>query len=144
MVSKSGGTPEPQIGMDQVRNSLEEIGGNWSSQAIAITMENSKLDNQDVLYEYYKQTKPHLNNEEIPSFYLDDAILTNYFISIAYKNLKNKKSHIKYKNWAYDQMIELKSRMDIDHQELFMDKWLNKKILDLRSHHPAGYYYYYY
>ena len=75
----------------------------------------------------------HLNNEEIPSFYLDDAILTNYFISIAYKNLKNKKSHIKYKNWAYDQMIELKSRMDIDHQELFMDKWLNKKILDSKN-----------
>jgi len=23
----------------------------------------SKLDNEDLLYEYYKQTKPHLNNE---------------------------------------------------------------------------------
>ncbi len=45
-VSKSGGTPEPLIGMEQARHFLESFGGNWQSQAVAITMKNSPLDSQ--------------------------------------------------------------------------------------------------
>ena len=44
VVSKSGGTPEPQIGMEQARHFLEKRGCIWNSQAIAITMEGSDLD----------------------------------------------------------------------------------------------------
>jgi glucose-6-phosphate isomerase len=44
VVSKSGGTPEPRIGMEQVRARLEAIGGRWSEQAVAITMGGSRLD----------------------------------------------------------------------------------------------------
>lgn len=43
IVSKSGGTPEPRIAMDILRRNVEEKGINWSSQAIAITMSESKL-----------------------------------------------------------------------------------------------------
>ena len=43
VVSKSGGTPEPQIAMDQSRAFLENQGLNWSNAAIAITMDNSQL-----------------------------------------------------------------------------------------------------
>ena len=46
VVSKSGGTPEPLIGMEQVRFFLEKNGSQWNSQAVAITMKNSKLDQQ--------------------------------------------------------------------------------------------------
>ena len=43
-VSKSGGTPEPQLGMEQARHRLEASGGAWSKQAVAITMLDSRLD----------------------------------------------------------------------------------------------------
>ncbi|WP_461564666.1 glucose-6-phosphate isomerase [Synechococcus sp.] len=48
VVSKSGGTPEPHIGMVQARHRLEMHGCNWSGQAVAITMDSSKLDQEAV------------------------------------------------------------------------------------------------
>lgn len=44
VVSKSGGTPEPRIGMEQARARLEAAGGDWCGQAVAVTMEGSHLD----------------------------------------------------------------------------------------------------
>jgi glucose-6-phosphate isomerase len=44
VVSKSGGTPEPRIGMNQVRARLEALGADWSRQAVAVTMRHSQLD----------------------------------------------------------------------------------------------------
>jgi glucose-6-phosphate isomerase len=46
VVSKSGGTPEPHIGMNQARQRLESAGGHWSKQAVAVTLLGSKLDQQ--------------------------------------------------------------------------------------------------
>ncbi|BEV36222.1 glucose-6-phosphate isomerase [Synechococcus sp. M16CYN] len=45
-VSKSGTTPEPHLGMEQARFRVEEAGGNWTSQAVAVTMLDSLLDQQ--------------------------------------------------------------------------------------------------
>ncbi|AII43465.1 glucose-6-phosphate isomerase [Synechococcus sp. KORDI-100] len=45
-VSKSGGTPEPHLGMEQARHRLEAHGGTWAGQAVAVTMLDSKLDQQ--------------------------------------------------------------------------------------------------
>jgi glucose-6-phosphate isomerase len=45
-VSKSGGTPEPHLGMEQARHRVEAQGGSWAGQAVAITMLDSKLDQQ--------------------------------------------------------------------------------------------------
>ena len=45
-VSKSGGTPEPHLGMEQARYRVEECGGVWAQQAVAITMLDSRLDQQ--------------------------------------------------------------------------------------------------
>jgi glucose-6-phosphate isomerase len=44
VVSKSGGTPEPRIGMEQARARLESLGGTWQEQAVAVTMLGSRLD----------------------------------------------------------------------------------------------------
>ncbi len=46
VVSKSGGTPEPRLGMQQVRARLEQAGGSWAAQAVAVTMIGSRLDRQ--------------------------------------------------------------------------------------------------
>ncbi|EDY39324.1 glucose-6-phosphate isomerase [Cyanobium sp. PCC 7001] len=44
VVSKSGGTPEPRIAMEQVRERLTSQGGHWARQAVAVTMLGSRLD----------------------------------------------------------------------------------------------------
>ncbi len=44
VVSKSGGTPEPLIGMEQAMKFVQDNHQNWSSRAIAITSKGSKLD----------------------------------------------------------------------------------------------------
>nr|AUG32183.1 glucose-6-phosphate isomerase [Paulinella longichromatophora] len=46
VVSKSGTTPEPNLGMEQARARLEATGNSWPDQAVAITMSDSKLDQQ--------------------------------------------------------------------------------------------------
>ena len=46
VVSKSGSTPEPHIGMVETRRRLEQVGGRWPAQAVAITVPGSKLDRQ--------------------------------------------------------------------------------------------------
>ena len=46
VVSKSGSTPEPHIGMVETRRCLERLGGQWPGQAVAITLPGSKLDQQ--------------------------------------------------------------------------------------------------
>ncbi|MEB3169351.1 MAG: glucose-6-phosphate isomerase [Synechococcaceae cyanobacterium] len=46
VVSKSGGTPEPHLGMSQARARLEQQGGHWPGQAVAVTMLGSRLDQQ--------------------------------------------------------------------------------------------------
>ena len=44
VVSKSGGTPEPHLGMLQARRAVEAHGCSWARQAVAVTMVGSKLD----------------------------------------------------------------------------------------------------
>ena len=46
VVSKSGGTPEPHLGMIQSRERLERLGCRWSQHAVAVTMKDSKLDQE--------------------------------------------------------------------------------------------------
>jgi glucose-6-phosphate isomerase len=46
VVSKSGGTPEPHLGMVQARARLQAAGGHWSEQAVAVTMAGSHLDQE--------------------------------------------------------------------------------------------------
>ena len=47
----------------------------------------------------------------------------------AYKGANKTELHKKYFNLANDQMVELSNRMDIEHRQLFMDKWINKQIV---------------
>jgi glucose-6-phosphate isomerase len=46
VVSKSGGTPEPHIGMIHAKQKLLSHGCQWNGQAVAITMADSKLDQE--------------------------------------------------------------------------------------------------
>ena len=46
VVSKSGGTPEPHLGMVQARARVLAAGGQWNEQAVAVTMAGSQLDQE--------------------------------------------------------------------------------------------------
>ena len=63
------GKPIPES-IQKLMDFMEETGGDLNDY-VKLNQDYSKLDNQDLLYEYYKQTKPHLNNEEI-NFLMED------------------------------------------------------------------------
>ena len=63
------GKPLPE-NVQKLVDFMEETGGDLNDY-VKLNQDYSKLDNQDLLYEYYKQTKPHLNNEE-NNFLMED------------------------------------------------------------------------
>ena len=67
--SKATGKPLPE-NIQKLLDFMDETGGDLNDY-VRLNQDYSKLDNQDLLYEYYKQTKPHLNAEEI-NFLMED------------------------------------------------------------------------
>jgi len=68
------GKPLPE-NIQKLMDFMEETGGDLSDY-VKLNQDYSKLDDQNLLYEYYKQTKPHLNNEEI-NFLMEDSFSYN-------------------------------------------------------------------
>jgi len=67
--SEETGKPLPES-VEKLVNFMEETGGDLNDY-VKLNQDYSKLENNDLLYEYYKQTKPHLNTEEI-NFLMED------------------------------------------------------------------------
>jgi hypothetical protein len=68
--AEATGKPLPE-NIQKLVDFMEETGGSINDY-VKLNQDYSKLDNQDLLYEYYKQTKPHLNAEEI-NFLMEDT-----------------------------------------------------------------------
>ena len=68
--AEATGKPLPE-NIQKLMDFMEETGGDLSDY-VKLNQDYSKLDDQNLLYEYYKQTKPHLNNEEI-NFLMEDT-----------------------------------------------------------------------
>jgi hypothetical protein len=82
---------------------MEDTGGDLDDY-IKLNKDYSKLDEQDLLYEYYKQTKPHLNNEEI-NFLMEDQFSYEEDVDDD-KEIKRKKLALK------EQVANAKSHLD--------------------------------
>ena len=67
--AEATGKPIPE-NIQKLMDFMEETGGDINDY-VKLNQDYSKLDDQNLLYEYYKQTKPHLNNEEI-NFLMED------------------------------------------------------------------------
>ena len=67
--AEATGKPLPE-NIEKLMTFMEDTGGDLEDY-VKLNRDVNKLDDQDVLYEYYKQTKPHLNNEEI-NFIMND------------------------------------------------------------------------
>ena len=59
--AEATGKPLPES-VEKLMHFMEETGGDLQDY-VKLNRDTSKLDDQDVLYEYYKETKPHLNTE---------------------------------------------------------------------------------
>ena len=82
---------------------MEETGGDLNDY-VRLNQDYSKLDNQDLLYEYYKQTKPHLNAEEI-NFLMEDQF--------SYNEEEDDEREIRRKKLALkEQVANAKSHLD--------------------------------
>ena len=68
--AETTGEPLPE-NIQKLVDFMEETGGDLDDY-VKLNQDYSKLEDQDLLYEYYKQTKPHLNNEEI-NFLMEDS-----------------------------------------------------------------------
>jgi len=68
--AEATGKPIPE-NIQKLMDFMEETGGDLDDY-VKLNQDYSKLDDQNLLYEYYKQTKPHLNNEEI-NFLMEDS-----------------------------------------------------------------------
>ena len=67
--SMNTGEPLPE-NIQKLMDFMEDTGGDLNDY-VKLNQDYSKLEDQDLLYEYYKQTKPHLNQEEI-NFLMED------------------------------------------------------------------------
>jgi len=67
--AETTGKPLPE-NIEKLMTFMEETGGDLEDY-VKLNRDVNKLDDQDVLYEYYKKTRPHLNMEEI-NFLMSD------------------------------------------------------------------------
>ena len=67
--AKATGKEIPE-NIQKLMDFMEETGGDLEDY-VKLNQDYSKLDNKNLLYEYYRQTKPQLDNEEI-NFLMED------------------------------------------------------------------------
>jgi len=84
-------------------NFMDETGGDLNDY-VKLNQDYSKMDDQDLLYEYYKQTKPHLNNEEI-NFFMEDKFSYDEDVDEE-RDIRRKKLALK------EQVASAKSHLD--------------------------------
>ena len=68
--AEATGKPLPE-NIQKLIDFMEDTGGDINDY-VKLNQDYSKLDDNDVVFEYYKQTKPHLTNDEI-NFLMEDT-----------------------------------------------------------------------
>jgi hypothetical protein len=100
--AEATGKPLPE-NIQKLIDFMEETGGDINDY-VKLNQDYSKLNDSDVLYEYYKQTKPHLTNEEI-NFLMED--------SFSYDEEEHEEIEIKRKKLALkEQVASARSHLD--------------------------------
>jgi len=100
---------------------MEETGGNLEAY-VKLNQDYSKLDNHTLLKEYYKQTKPHLDNEEI------DFMMEDYF---SYDEEIDEDIDIKRKKLAMkEQVAQARQHLDGAKSKYYEDIKYGSKLTD--------------
>ena len=122
--SMNTGEPLPE-NVQKLMDFMEDTGGDLNDY-VALNTDYSKLDSQDLLHEYYRKSKPHLNAEEI-NFLMEDQFSydenTDDERSIKRKKLAQKeqvasaKSHLDGLKSKYYEDIKSGSKLTSEQQE---------------------------
>ena len=96
------GKPLPE-NVQALVNFMEETGGDLNDY-VKLNQDFSELENDDLLHEFYKQTKPHLDSEEI-NFLMEDQFSYDEDVD-SDRDIKKKKIALK------EQVASAKSHLD--------------------------------
>ena len=130
--AEATGKPLPE-NIQKLVDFMEETGGDINDY-VKLNKDYSDMDNDDLLHEYYKQTKPHLNSEEI-NFLMEDQFSfdedTDDDREIRRKKLAlkeqvaNAKSHLDGQKSKYYQEIKMGSKLTEEQQKAvnFFDRY---------------------
>ena len=140
--SEKTGQPLPE-NVEKLLNFMEETGGDLSDY-VALNQDYSELDNNTLLKEYYKQTKPHLSEEEIEfvmedNFSFDEDVDENKSIKRKKLALKEQvaeaKQHLESVKSKYYEDIKSGSKLTKEQQEAidFFKKHNEESEIDLKT-----------
>ena len=130
--AQATGKPLPE-NIQKLVDFIDETGGDINDY-VKLNQDYSDMDNDDLLHEYYKQTKPHLNNEEI-NFLMEDQFSfdedTDEDRDIRRKKLALKeqvasaKSHLDGQKSTYYEEIKAGSKLTTEQQKAinFFDRY---------------------
>ena len=130
--AQATGKPLPE-NIQKLMNFMDETGGDLSDY-VKLNQDYSKLDDTSLLHEYYKQTKPHLDAEEI-NFLMEDTFSYDEDIDddrdirkkkIALKEqVASAKSHLDGQKSTYYEEIKAGSKLTTEQQKAvnFFDRY---------------------
>jgi len=145
--AEASGKPIPE-NIQKLMDFMEETGGDLNDY-VKLNQDYSNLEDQDLLREYYKQTKPHLNGEEI-NFLMEDQFSYDEEVDeerdIRRKKLALKeqvasaKAHLDGQKSKYYEEIKAGSKLTNEQQKAvdFFNRYnkeseANKKVVDSNS-----------
>ena len=105
------GKPLPE-NVQALVNFMEETGGDLNDY-VKLNQDFSELENDDLLHEFYKQTKPHLDSEEI-NFLMEDQFSYDEDVD-SDRDIKKKKIALK------EQVASAKSHLDGQKSKYYQD-----------------------
>ena len=116
--AEATGKPIPE-NVQKLIDFMDDTGGDLSDY-VKLNQDYSNMDNQDLLYEYYKQTKPHLNAEEI-NFLMEDEF--------SYDEETDDERDIRRKKLALkEQVANAKSHLDGQKSKYYEDIKAGSKL----------------
>ena len=117
-IAKETGTELPE-GIQKVVDFMNETGGDLNDY-VKLNQDYSEMDNQTLLYEYYKQTKPHLQADEI------DFLMEDQF---SYDEEEDDEKEIKRKKLALkEQVASAKSHLEESKSKYYEDIKAGSKL----------------
>ena len=112
------GTDLPE-NIQKLMQFMEDTGGDLNDY-VKLNQDYSKLDNESLLQEYYKQTKPHLNSEEI-NFMMEDTFSYDEELDDE-REVKRKKLALK------EQVAQAKQHLDSAKSKYYEDIKYGSKL----------------
>ena len=116
--AEATGKPIPE-NIQKLMDFMEETGGDLNDY-VKLNQDYSKLENQDLLFEHYRQTKPHLNTEEI-NFLMEDQFSYDEDVDDE-RDIRRKKLALK------EQVAEAKTQLEENKSKYYEDIKAGSKL----------------